>query len=192
MTRESDAALVADMLGGSRTAFDGLFLLHSGGVRRVVISILRSPEAADDLVQEVFFDLWRHGDRYACERGSLSTWLSSIARNRALDVLRTRASDERLVAAVGERTRTAASAPGPLEATIAGERAARLHAALALLPRPQREALILAYGAGLTHPQVAEAMGVPLGTAKGRLRLSKQQIARRLGRECLSEVPAEG
>ncbi|MEQ8833203.1 MAG: sigma-70 family RNA polymerase sigma factor [Miltoncostaeaceae bacterium] len=171
------------MLAGSPTAFDRLFRLHVASVRRVAVSVSRNPESAEDLVQEVFIFLWRHGDRYNPARGGLGPWLRTIARNRALDVLRAEVRQERLaVSAVGE-SRTLALAPDPLDATIAAERAACVRSALDRLPRAQRQAVLLSYGAGLTDLQVARVSGVPLGTVKSRLRLSRQHLARRLARD---------
>ena len=175
-----DARLVALMLRGSVPAFDLLYLRHASAVRRLGLSILRSPDAADDLVQETFLQVWRHRDGYAPERASVKTWMFTIARHRAIDMARAQARQARMVDAARGVARIAPPAPDALAEAVAREENALLHAALAHLPAAQRRTLMLAYGGGLTQQEVARRTGVPLGTVKSRLRLGQQSIARRL------------
>lgn len=175
-----DKRLAAMMVLGSGPSFDLLYLRHAGAVRRLGVAILHSPDAADDLVQDTFLQLWRDRARYSSERASVRTWLLAIARNRAIDVVRAQARHARLVEAARGAARIAVHAPDPLTETVSRDEVARLHATLAHLPSAQRRTLVLAYGGGLTHEEVATRTAVPVGTVKSRLRLGQQSIARRL------------
>jgi RNA polymerase sigma-70 factor (ECF subfamily) len=172
--------LAAMMVLGSGRAFDMLYRRHAGAVRRVGVAVLHSADAADDLVQETFLELWRHRAGYAPERASMRTWLLSIARNRALDVVRAGARQARAVEAAQASALIPLSSSDALTETLARDQAARLHEALACLPPVQRRTLVLVYGGGLTHEEVARRTGVPLGTVKTRVRLGRRTIARRL------------
>lgn len=191
MTVDSDdTELAAMMVLGSGRAFDLLYLRHAAAVRRLGVSMLHSRDAADDLVQDTFLQLWRDRGRYSPERASVRTWMLAIARNRALDLVRAQARHARLVDASRGLARIAVRPPDQLTATIASDEVARLHAMLADLPSAQRRAIVLVYGGGLTHTEVAQRTGVPLGTVKGRIRLGQLSIARRLEAGRRVELPA--
>ena len=111
--------------------------------------VLRDPAAAEDVVQDVFMTLWRNPKGFDASRSSLSHYLTMLARSRALELL----------AAVG----------------IPDAESRRLLRAVDTLPADQREALLLAYGRGLTANEISEAARVPLGTAKSRLRLGLEK-----------------
>src|SRR5437773_11637793 len=128
--------------------------------------------AAEDLVQDVFLAVWRNARRFDPERGTVRAWVLQITHFRLLNELRRRSRQpevmpdpEGLVLAD-----LPASDPGPAEATWEQHRRTVLKSALDELPRPQREALSLAFLDDLTHEQVAVELGVPLGTAKTRIR----------------------
>jgi RNA polymerase sigma-70 factor (ECF subfamily) len=134
--------------------------------------VLRDNAAAEDVVQEVFMQLWLKPDAFDPERGGLSRYVSMLARSRALDRWRTRAARDRTTLqariqarALQEPTESAA------EPVIRRDRAQALVRALAELPRDQRDALMLAYARGLSSSEIARECGIPLGTAKSRLRL---------------------
>ncbi len=185
-----DTELAAMMVLGSTRAFDLLYLRHAATVRRLGVSMLHNRDAADDLVQDTFLQLWRDRGRYSAERASVRTWTLAIARNRALDLVRAQARHARLVDASRGLARTAVALPDQLVATIARDEVAQLHAMLADLPAVQRRAIVLVYGGGLTHREVAQRTGVPLGTVKGRIRLGQLSIARRLEPGRRVELPA--
>lgn len=182
-TQAEDTRLLAHMVLGSVGAFDRLFLRHGGGVRAFGVSMLHSPDAADDLVQETFMQVWRHRDRYSPERASVRAWIFGIARYRAIDLTRTQARHDRLAEAARGDAHLAPAVPDALTETVARDEAVRLRAALADLPTAQRRTLVLAYGGGLSHRELAHRTGVPLGTVKGRLRMGKQGVAQRLDPE---------
>jgi RNA polymerase sigma-70 factor (ECF subfamily) len=134
--------------------------------------VLRDRAAAEDVVQDVLVGLWRRPESFDESRGSLRSYLLMLARSRALDRWRTRSAQAAAVTRAAHEAhaepRFAASAA---DVVVRRDSEGQLTQVLGELPVPQREALLLAYGRGLTAQEVASAVGVPLGTAKSRLRL---------------------
>ena len=134
--------------------------------------VLRDEAAAEDVVQDVFMQLWLKPSLYDPKRGSLSTYVSMLARSRALDRWRTRGAREAAVERAGRQERVLDEpAESAAEPAIRRERSLTLLSALDELPTDQREAVLLAYGRGLTASEIARVKRVPLGTAKSRVRL---------------------
>ena len=151
---------------------------HSRGVYGAAFRILGNAAQAQDVTQDVFLKVWRHPQKFDARRGELGSYLRLMARSRALDLWREgqaagRASDRLKVAVATEAPRTDVR-PGAMAEVQSDRRAVR--AALATLPAPQREAVVLAYWGGLTADQVARRCGVPLGTAKSRIRLGLTKL----------------
>jgi RNA polymerase sigma-70 factor (ECF subfamily) len=139
------------------------------------LHVLRSPDDAEDCMHDVFVRVWQRRDAYRPERGSLRSFLIACVRNDALARLRAAARHR----AIEERE---AELQRPLELEIADHvEAARVRRSLSALPDDQRRALELAYFAGLTHREIAAALGEPLGTIKSRLALALRRLARELG-----------
>jgi RNA polymerase sigma-70 factor, ECF subfamily len=165
----TDRGIVRRLAGGDRSALADLYDRHSGVVYSLAYRIVGSPDA-EDVVQDVFAQAWRQADRYDPDRATVVAWLLNMTRTRAID--RLRADRTRLQVTVDE---------GPLaiapqqqadqeQGAIHAERASRVRAALGMLAAAQRQALELAYYAGLTHTEIAERLGEPLGTVKTRIR----------------------
>jgi RNA polymerase sigma-70 factor, ECF subfamily len=134
--------------------------------------VLRDEAAAEDVVQDVFVQLWLRPDSYDPTRGSLASYVSMLARSRALDRWRSQAArDHAAQRAEVEALAAATPAESAAEPVIRRERSRHLLGALETLPGDQRDALLLAYGRGLTAQEIARVKEVPLGTAKSRLRL---------------------
>ena len=158
--------------------FSRIYDEHSRAVYGAALRILGNPAQAQDVTQDVFLKLWRRPRRFDPQRGELGSYLRLMARSRALDVYREgqaagRASDRmRLVVARDEGRIDDRPAPA---AERESDRAG-LRAALARLPDVQREALVLAYWGGLTADQIARRAGIPLGTAKSRIRLAMAKV----------------
>jgi RNA polymerase sigma-70 factor, ECF subfamily len=172
--RSEDADLVAAMAGGdSAGALERFYHRFGGLVLGVVQRILASRAESEEVLQEIFFELWRRAPQYDRERASVTTWVVTVARSRALDARRARARRPTAQKGGGEAD-DAAAAPAP-EAdrpdlqTVASERREAVRAALARLTAEQREALELAYFEGLSHSEIAERLGLPLGTVKSRI-----------------------
>ena len=151
-----------------------------GGALRV----LGDGSAAQDVVQDVFVELWSHPDRYDPANGTLRTYLSMLARHRAMDLLR---SELRRVARQ-ERSYRLEHAPPQRpawEQMMTAETAAAVRAAVRMLPDSQRQVVELAYFEGRTCREIADAVGIPEGTAKSRLRLALAKLETALDRQLL-------
>jgi RNA polymerase sigma-70 factor (ECF subfamily) len=134
--------------------------------------VLRDEAAAEDVVQDVFMQLWLKPSIYDPKRGSLNSYVSMLARSRALDRWRTRGAREAAVDRATQQERVLERpAESAAEPVIRRERSLTLLGALGDLPSDQREAVLLAYGRGLTAQEIARVKRVPLGTAKSRVRL---------------------
>jgi RNA polymerase sigma-70 factor, ECF subfamily len=134
--------------------------------------VLRDEAAAEDVVQDVFVQLWLKPDSFDPKRGSLASYVSMLARSRALDRWRSRSAREHAVERAEVEARASAlPAESAAEPVIRRERSRALLGMLETLPGDQRDALLLAYGRGLTAEEIARVKEVPLGTAKSRVRL---------------------
>ncbi len=180
----SDALLAARLAAGDdhalAEAFDQLAPSVYGGALRV----LGNGSAAQDVVQDVFVELWSHPDRYDPAAGSLRTYLIVLARHRAVDVMR---SELRRVARQERHFRLTPAEPAGSagDEVMAAETASVVRAAVRLLPDGQRQVVELAYFGGLSCREVARAMGIPEGTAKSRLRLAMARLESVLDRVLL-------
>jgi RNA polymerase sigma-70 factor (ECF subfamily) len=158
---------------------DALGVLHRRFARLIFAIAVRSLDraAAEDLVQDVFLAVWRNAERFDPERGSVRAWILQIAHFRLLNELRRRSRQPEIVADDGVALGGVVDDyPGPAEATWQAHRRALVAAALEELPAAQREAVGLAFLDDLTHEQVAAELGVPLGTAKTRIRAGLQKL----------------
>jgi RNA polymerase sigma-70 factor, ECF subfamily len=164
-----DLALLLDRSAqGDQGAFAELYDAVAPLVFGVVKRVLRDRAQAEEVTQEVFVNMWRDSGHYDHERGSVRTWAATIAHRRAVDRVRSEQAHR------DRQERDALGAPvppdGPEDLLVDQESRDRAAAALSLLSGVQREALELAYYAGLTHVDVASRQGVALGTAKTRIR----------------------
>ena len=179
MTAErQDHALIEALAGRDLSALSVLYDRYGRVSYTLAYRILGEPEAAEDVVQDAFLAAWRGAATFRRERGNARSWLLSIVHHRAVDLLR----------------RRTAFRPAPLEAADGtpgdadtAEEAARnvergtVRAALETLPEAQRRTIELAYFGGYTQSELADLMGVPLGTVKGRMRIGLQKMRRVLG-----------
>jgi RNA polymerase sigma-70 factor (ECF subfamily) len=163
------------------TAFRRAYERHHNAMVAVAWRVLRDEGAAEDVVQDVFMQLWLNPGAYDPRRASLSTYLTTIVRNRALDRWRTRVVASAAAARLAAQAATEHNGDNSAAAqVIRAETARAVRGAIDTLPPTQREAILLAYGSGLTANEVATLTGAPLGTAKGRLRLGLQTAGKRL------------
>jgi RNA polymerase sigma-70 factor (ECF subfamily) len=153
-------------------SFRSAYLRHHDALVSIAWRVLRDNAAAEDVVQDVFLELWTSRSSFDARRGTLPAYLRMMVRSRALDRWRSRAvavgAMERAKAEAAVRPLAGDSAAEPL---IRKETARAVRAAVDTLPGPQRQAILLAYGRGLSTPEVATVTGTPLGTAKSRVRL---------------------
>jgi RNA polymerase sigma-70 factor (ECF subfamily) len=152
--------------------FGRAFDEHRGLMLAAANSVLHDRAAAEDVVQDIFVQLWLSPASYDPRRGSLRSYLVMLARSRAVDRWRSRAvARGALERTAGEVATGAPLADDAAEIVIRRDGARAAVDAVAQLPRPQQEALLLAYAGGYSASEVAAATGIPLGTAKSRLRL---------------------
>jgi RNA polymerase sigma-70 factor (ECF subfamily) len=144
------------------------------------IVMLGREEAAEDLVQDTFVKLWRSAGRFEASRGRLDTWVLLMARSLAIDAVRRRVVEARALTSTMADSE-ASSEPGPLELAETADLAERARRAMCALSREQRAALELAYFGGKTSVEVAELEGIPVGTAKTRIRTALQRLRAVMG-----------
>lgn len=172
---DSDALLAARLAAGDEFALAEVFDRFAADVYRAALLVLRNDAAAQDIVQDVFVELWRHPGRYDPALGTFPAYLIVIARRRAVDVVRSEV--RRRVRQDGSyRAAAAEFSPSPSEEVIAAHVADAVRAAVQLLPDGQRRIVELAYFGGLTYKEAAEVAGIPEGTAKSRVRLALAKL----------------
>src|SRR5919205_291109 len=171
----ADEDLISLTASGDTQAFAALYDRHARAAYSLAYRMLGERQAAEDLVQEAFLKVWRAAGSYRVERASVRTWILSIHNNRGIDELRSSASRRRTQDKVEAQTST--SQPSEAFAqTWHNSQRAQVREALRGLPPEQLKVLELAYFSGYTHKEIAELLGVPLGTVKGRMRLGLQKI----------------
>jgi RNA polymerase sigma-70 factor (ECF subfamily) len=177
----SDEALMGRLAAGQAAALEPLYQRYA----RIIYSLAAQtlgPAAAEEVVQEVFLAVWRKAQTFDPRKGTFRAWVYQVAHLRILNELR-RHSHRPQLASDPEGLRLAAlpdGDPEPAEATWRAYRRTAVRAAVATLPPAQRRALGLAFFEELTHEQVAEVLGLPLGTAKTRIRAALQKLRRQL------------
>lgn len=168
-----DMRLVARIRAGDQTAMAELYDRYGKVVYAVALRVLQDTGAAEDVLQDIFLQLWRNPDSFDASRGTLAAWLAVIARHRAIDRLRKRRPEvdvEECVIAGGPDLSDEAERSLVIE---------KVRSVLAEMNPDQRHALELAYFQGLTHTEIAEKTGEPLGTIKTRIRSGLQQLRAR-------------
>jgi RNA polymerase sigma-70 factor, ECF subfamily len=195
----SDANLVRNLIDGCKNAFGVLYDRHAGTVFAAAIRASRDRSTAAEVVQETFLALWDRAEQFDPSRGTLAAWLTTIARNRAIDRLRAAARHEpaatfssfarteadhhsvvdRLTAS-GELIGTAGTEPVPEIALIDKETRASIADALGSLDPLERRVIVLAYDGGLSQSEIAASLGWPIGTVKTRTRRALRHLRDRL------------
>jgi len=162
------------MVQRDEAALEALYDRYAGLLSSVLNRILRDRQAAEEILQDIFYQLWRTAPQFDASRGSLPGWLMVIARNRAISRLRHHNP------AAGEELfeNTVVLHMNLESATAQKELMGRVRGAMEALPREQRAAVELAYFEGLTHSEIAERTGDPLGTVKTRLRTALETLKR--------------
>jgi RNA polymerase sigma-70 factor (ECF subfamily) len=164
--------LLSQVAAGDEAAFADLFRLLSPRVLGLVRRVVRDQAQAEEIVQEVFVEVWRTATRFEPGRGSAETWVTMLAHRRAVDRVRAEQARSERQTRVARQEPVTDSAPEILVLDEIGTEldTRRVRAALAGLTRLQREAIELAFYGGYTYPQVASVLDVPLGTIKTRIR----------------------
>ena len=171
----ADEDLISLVEGGDAEAFAVLYDRHSRAAFSLAYRMMGERQAAEDLAQDSFLKIWRAAGSYRVERGSVRTWILSIVHNRGIDQLRSLASRRR----TQDKVEASATKTQPSEAFAEAWRNSQrdqVREALSTLPADQLKILELAYFSGYTHVEIADLLGLPLGTVKGRMRLGLKKI----------------
>lgn len=172
---DTDIALIQAMAAGDRAALASLYDRHASTLLALALRILRNRGEAEDLLHDVFLEVWRSAKDYDLKRGRVRTWLVIRMRSRALDVVKSarvsrRSGDDEVIGrVVGD------------DDPSAGPDQARVRHALADLPDDQRTVLELAYFDGLSCSEIAAKIAVPIGTVKSRLAAALSKLRHHLG-----------
>ena len=176
--RAALSALLARVGEGNQAALADVYRETAAKLFGICLRILGDRGEAEDVLQDVYLNIWRHAAGFDPRRSSPITWLSVLARNRAIDRLRARG--QRPIAPIEAAAQVADDAPDALSAAQAGQDAGRLSLCLGELEGRQAAAIRAAFLDGLTYAELARAQGVPLGTVKSWIRRSLLRL-----RQCL-------
>ena len=174
---QSDWSLLARVVQKDESALAALYDRYSGLVYAEASRILRDKGAAEEILQDIFYQVWRTAEKFDPQRGSLPGWLLVVARNRAISKLRRRStsSDDEL-------NENVVACPFNLESAASqNQLLGRVRGAMESLPQGQREAIELAYFEGMTHSEIASKTGEALGTVKTRIRSALEVLRRAVG-----------
>ncbi|HEY9128035.1 MAG TPA: sigma-70 family RNA polymerase sigma factor [Acidobacteriaceae bacterium] len=170
-----DAELLEAVARQDQAAMATLFDRYSRLVYSIALRVLREPDQAEDVMQEVLLQVWRQPGGFVSQRGSLGAWLAVVARNRAIDVIRRRAHLTPLDELVGPEPRN-------LQKAVESDHLMKeVRQVVDALPQEQQAPLYMAYFEGLTHTEISERTGAPLGTVKTRIRSALIAVRRALG-----------
>ena len=176
-----EVELLKKIAGRDTLALSELYDAYSTPIFSLATRILRDPQEAEGVLQQVFLSVWDKADQYRSEKGKVSTWLFTIARNLAIDALRKKSRTREWVPdhdldQVADRS----EGKNPLSEYIQDERRRLILEALKDIPQDQRTAVYLAYYDGLSHRQIAQTLDQPLGTVKTRIQLGLYKLRQAL------------
>jgi RNA polymerase sigma-70 factor (ECF subfamily) len=169
---EADATAVARVARGDAEALRDLYERYGRIVYGLTYRLTRDPQLAEEATQDTFVTLWKRAGSYDSERAKVTTWLFVIARNRAIELVRSRAR----VPEPHESVEPTGEEIDPAELMQIADDAERVARAIADLPESQLEVIRLAYFDGLSHSEIAERLDLPLGTVKSRIRLGLDRL----------------
>ena len=173
-----DVTTISRIANGDEAALATLYDRWAQTVYSLVFQLLRDADAAEDVVEETFWQVWHRATSYDISRGTVRTWILTIGRSRALDRLRSRKRNREDISDDLSLVRDPRSDPSQM--AEGAERRQLVYSALSELPDEQRRALELAYFRGLSQSEIAEFLGEPLGTVKTRMRLGMQKLRDKL------------
>jgi RNA polymerase sigma-70 factor (ECF subfamily) len=170
-TQQSQAQLLRRIAGQDRQALAEFYDQTAGALYSTVVRILGDAHEAEEVIQDAFLQIWEKAATFDPSLGAPFYWALSITRNRAIDRLRARQRRARLAdelheAAVGDSPPVAP----PFQSALSGEDLAAVRSAVCGLPGEQRQAIEMAFFGGMSHGEIAQALGQPLGTIKARIR----------------------
>jgi RNA polymerase sigma-70 factor, ECF subfamily len=172
----SDVALLNRVMARDASAVGELYDRHSRLLYGLILRIVRDRGEAEEILQEVFMQVWMRADTYNAELGTPAAWLVRVARNRAIDRLRSNTVRARTM----EASPPLLSVETPEACAVMSERQREVARALEELPPEQRQLIVHAYFQGLTQSELAERFGLPLGTVKTRVRSGMMTLRNQL------------
>lgn len=172
--------LIGLIAAGDRGAFERFYDRYSPSVFALALRMLNHRAAAEDLVQDVFLQVWKNASRFDARRGQPEAWLLTVARNRAIDRLRADGSARQGVKLYRDQ-HSVPNVESP--SVIQNEDRRSVHAALTMLNEDQRRVLEMAYFDGLSQSEIAERLNAPLGTVKSRMRIGMERLRQHLHAE---------
>ncbi len=175
----TDTELVRAVRAGESLALGRIYDRYGSLVYRLALRILASSQEAEDLTQEIFLGFW-HNQTYNPDRGSLSSYLTTLTRSRAIDKLRSRTNQGKFVQRWSQFMATATPPPTPFDLAALNQRATGVQQALSQLTERQRQVLELAYYEGLSQSEISAQLNVPLGTIKSWSRQGLLQLRKTL------------
>jgi RNA polymerase sigma-70 factor, ECF subfamily len=181
------AALIKSLAGGDQSAMTTLYDSTSRLIYGLVLRILNEASTAEEVLLDVYMQVWRQASHYDATRGAPLAWLTTIARSRAIDRLRSGSHERHFKQPLESAAMTTATGASAEDFTVASEMQKLVREALDTLPAEQREVIELAYYGGLSHSEIAVKLGQPLGTIKTRTRLGMMKL-----REALKSTYARG
>lgn len=170
------AALVAGLARGDEAALGRLYEITLGKVYGFALRLTGKPESAEEVVGEVYFQAWRQAERFDATRGSVMAWLMMLTRSRSLDLLRRADQAESHPEPDTLINEVAGEGGRPLEALLEFEDKSRLAEALDELSPVQRQMIALAFFRDLSHQEIADHSGLPLGTVKSHIRRALEKL----------------
>jgi RNA polymerase sigma-70 factor (ECF subfamily) len=179
---DADQRLMRSFARRDPGAADALYRRFAGRIYGLGLVMLGGDAAAQDLVQDTFVKLWRSADRYDRSRGALDTWVLLIARSLAIDAIRRRVLEARTIER-SEQPPETDQEPGPDDRAVTRDLTERARRAMSQLPPEQRAALELAYLGGKTSAEISDLEGIPIGTAKTRIRAALLRLREAMASE---------
>jgi RNA polymerase sigma factor (sigma-70 family) len=185
-----DQGLMRSFAARDPGAADTLYRRFAGRIYGLGLVMLGSDAAAQDLVQDTFVKIWRSADRYDRSRGKLETWVLLMARSLAIDAIRRRVLEARTLEHM-DHPLEIDQGPGPDDRVVTLDLAERARRAMSSLPPEQRAALELAYLGGKTSAEISDLEGIPVGTAKTRIRAALLRLRETMAPEMQPDEQAE-
>lgn len=180
ISEQDDHALIAEIVRRQSAALEQLYERYRMVVYHLAFKTLNNRDTAEEVVLEVFWQVWREAERYDGQRGSVGAWLATMARSRAIDALRSRRGNPVATDDLDDSAVSTDPVDDPEARVSLEQRAELVRAALESLPADQRTALELSFFTGLSHMEIAEQLQEPLGTVKTRIRSAMLRLRERL------------
>ncbi len=175
MDQNTDAAILRQITCRDPRGVELLYDRYGGVAFALAYRLLGERGGAEDVVQEAFLNVWRQGATYDTRRGTVRTWLLTIVHHRAIDQMRSARSKVGADTVIDDAMPLTAKEDTWTE-VVQGLEHERVRQAMATLPPEQRQVVDLAYYGGFTHTEIAQRVGIPLGTVKGRMRLALDKL----------------